>query len=159
MHLQRCVWFQPGLHTDPPEPALKLRQLWKCREVPQGNEIRIDLHWALAGYFFLWKEASRLRWFRVLLQKKMHWDHSSLLERLMDLWVKSKSGRLKVRWQSLCSFIAISCTLKLQEYVKAVLQLHCFPRLTQRLCASGVTVNILHNVRISLPKALPQCWM
>lgn len=99
MHFQRCVWFQLDLHTDPPEPALKLGQLWKCKDVTQGNEIRIGLHWALAGYFLLWKEASRLRWFRESLQKYMHWDHSLLLERLMDLWVKSKSGCLKVRWQ------------------------------------------------------------
>lgn len=67
------------------------------------------------------------------------------------------SGRLKVRWQSVFSCIAISCALqKYLDYFKVVPQLRYFSRLTRGLCAAAVTVNILSNNRVSLPKAFPQ---
>lgn len=54
-YLPPCSSDRVRLHPGLPELVLKLQQLWKCKELTWGNEIRIDLHWALVGYFLLWK--------------------------------------------------------------------------------------------------------
>lgn len=95
------VLLHPGL----PELVLKLQQLWKCKELTRGNKIRIDLHWALVGYFLLWKRGQSAKIVLRFITKEDALGPFLIIGKINGFWVKSVSGPLKVRCQSVCSLL------------------------------------------------------
>lgn len=93
------------LHSDLPVLVLKPQQLWKCKKLTRGNEIRIDLHWALVGYFLLWKGGQPAKIVLRFITKENALGPFLIIGKINGFWVKSVSGPLKVRCQSVCSLL------------------------------------------------------